>query len=133
MQNSFWIEMWILCVELWRVNDNPSFYRHHTVPGPPYILSDRQYTDLIDVDFAEPCEQNGEILGYRVQYQEFGQRFSNPIQYPASQRRIRVTGLRQQTRYILELSAKTSLGFGQKATIEFYTKGSPGIYWFRYF
>ena len=73
-----------------------------SVPGPPYILSDRQYTDLIDVDFAKPCEQNGEILGYRVQYQEYGQRLSDPIKYPATQRRIRVSGLRQQTRFVYE-------------------------------
>ena len=96
------------------------------VPGPPYILSDRQYTDLVDVDFAEPCEPNGQIYGYRAKYQEFGQKFSDPIDYPASQRRIRITGLVQTTRYILELTARTASGYGQKATIEFYTKGAPG-------
>lgn len=95
------------------------------VPGPPYILSDRQYTDLIEVDFAEPCEPNGQILAYRVRFQEFGQRFADPIDYGANRRRIRITGLKQQTKYILELFAKTSLGYGQKATIEFYTKGPP--------
>eukprot|EP00111_Clytia_hemisphaerica_P021271 TCONS_00062616-protein len=106
-------------------NPPVGFVTPEDVPGPPYILSDRQYTDLIDVDFAEPCEPNGQIYGYRAKYQEFGQKFSDPIDYPASQRRIRITGLVQTTRYILELTARTASGFGQKATIEFYTKGAP--------
>jgi Fibronectin type III domain. len=100
---------------------------YYVVPGPPYILSDRQYTDLIDVDFSEPCEPNGEIIGYQARYQESDGRFSSPISYGPNQRRIRIDGLTKRTKYILELTAKTSLGLGQKATIEFYTKDDPGL------
>lgn len=107
------------------------------VPGPPYILSERVYTNLIDIDFAQPCEPNGQILGYRIQYREKFGKNGEPLYYGRDDLRVRVSDLKTDTTYFLELSAKTSVGYGQKATIDFHTKlstrpptapGAPLVY-----
>ena len=91
-------------------------------------MSQRIYTSLIDVDFASPCEPNGRVLGYRVEYKEKSGLALPPIEYSKETRRIRISNLRSLTSYLLSLSAKTDVGYGQKATIEFYTKGSTSEY-----
>lgn len=98
------------------------------VPGPPYILSERVYTNLIDIDFAQPCEPNGQILGYRIQYREKFGKNGEPLYYGRDDLRVRVSDLKTDTTYFLELSAKTSVGYGQKATIDFHTKLSTSKY-----
>ncbi|XP_047144342.1 protein sidekick-1 isoform X1 [Hydra vulgaris] len=92
------------------------------IPGPPYLLSQRIYTSLIDVDFAAPCEPNGQVLGYRVQYKEKNGGFFTTVGYNKHTRRIRISNLRPLTSYLLSLSARTEVGYGLNATIEFNTK-----------
>ena len=100
-------------------------FKSFLVPGPPYILSGRVYTYSLAVDFAKPCEPNGEILGYRARYKEFGQNFSPSIDYSSRTERVEIRNLRKQTNYIFELSAKTASGYGEIATIDFHTKDLP--------
>jgi len=102
-----------------------SFYTPADVPGPPYLLSQRVYTNLIDVDFDRPCDANGAILGYKIEYRERTSSTLIPLTYDKNTRRVRITGLIPLTGYYLELSARTNVGYGKKAAIEFYTKGSP--------
>ena len=76
-----------------------------------------------------PCELNGRITGFRIEYWERAGTKITPIEYESSTRRIRIPNLNSSTEYSLELSAKNAIGFGEKVPIDFYTKGTPSKCW----
>ena len=108
------------------MNSNLAILLIFLAPGPPYIESDRPYSDLIDIDFHPPCEPNGIVTGYQVICKERNSaKNCGDRSFGRNQRRIRLDKLRRLTGYIVTLHAKTRLGKGKPATIEFYTKGDP--------
>ena len=100
-----------------------------SVPSAPYILSERVYTNIFDLDFDTPCEPNGRITGFKIEYRERAGSKTTSIEYGSNIRRIRISNLKPNTGYFLELSAKNTMGFGEKVAIDFYTKGTPSKCW----
>ena len=99
------------------------------MPSAPYILSERVYTNIFDLDFDTPCEPNGRITGFKIEYRERAGTKIASTEYVSSTRRIRISNLKPNTGYFLQLSAKNAMGFGEKAAVDFYTKGTPSKCW----
>lgn len=100
-----------------------------SVPSAPYILSERVYTNVFDLDFDTPCEPNGRIIGFKIEYRERAGAKTTTVEYGSNERRIRISKLKPNTEYSLVLSAKNAMGFGEKAAIDFKTKGTSSKCW----
>ena len=81
------------------------------------------------MDFDTLCEQNGRIIGFKIEYWERAGAETTTVEYGSSKRRIRISKLKPNTGYSLELSAKNAMGFGQKAARDFKIKGTSSKCW----
>ena len=81
------------------------------------------------MDFDTPCEQNGRIIGFKIEYWERAGAETTTVEYGSSKRRIRISKLKPNTEYSLVLSAKNAMGFGEKAARDFKTKGTSSKFW----
>ena len=74
-------------------------------------------SDSIQVNWGEPPETNGEILGYEVSYHKIGQESNvQKIKLHKSQRSITIKNLEENSEYRYNVRAVNKWGLGEVQT-----------------
>ena len=100
------------------------------VPSAPQRLSIvDQFSDTISVSWARPRQVNGVLKGYVVKYWRVGNtRGIKEIQVDGDALQAGITSLSYNTRYMIEVAARTRAGISASARIEGRTLDYPGTY-----
>lgn len=93
-------------------------------PGPPAIFRhDAVYNARVDLSWKPPCEPNGEIIDYEIEYGGVLTGKRKKVVVGAENEGMKVTGLAMLTSYSFQLRARNSMGYGPPKTFVVKTKG----------
>ena len=96
-------------------------------PGPPAVFShDAVYNARVDLSWKLPCEPNGEIIDYEIEYGGVATGQRKRIVVGGEKESLKVTGLAMLTSYSFQIRAINSMGYGSPKTFVVKTKGPAG-------
>ncbi|XP_078347645.1 protein sidekick-2-like isoform X2 [Oculina patagonica] len=97
---------------------------HADKPGPPAIFRhDAVYNARVDLSWKPPCEPNGKIIDYEIEYGGVLTGKRKKVVVGAENEGMKVTGLTMETSYSFQLRARNSMGYGPPKTFVVETKG----------
>ena len=99
----------------------------HLEPGPPAVFGhDAVYNARVDLSWNLPCEPNGEIIDYEIQYGSVVTSQRKRVVVDGEKETLKVTGLVMLTSYSFQIRARNSMGYGPPKTFVVRTKGPAG-------
>ena len=98
-------------------------------PGPPAVFRhEAVYNARVDLSWKPPCEPNGEIIDYEIEYGGVLTGKRKKVVVGAEKEGMKVTGLAMLTSYSFQIRARNSMGYGPPKTFVVKTKGPAGEY-----
>lgn len=96
-------------------------------PGPPAVFGhDAVYNSRVDLSWKLPCEPNGEIIDYEIEYGSVVTSQRKRVVVGGEKESLKVTGLAMLTSYSFQIRARNSMGYGPPKTFVVKTKGPAG-------
>ena len=97
-------------------------------PGPPAVFGhDAVYNARVDLSWKLPCEPNGEIIDYEIEYGSVVTSQRKRAVVGGEKESFKVTGLAMLTSYSFQIRARNSVGYGPPKTFVVKTKGPAGM------
>ena len=114
------------CFAVGKMLSNP-FILINLEPGPPAVFGhDAVYNARVDLSWKLPCEPNGEIIDYEIQYGSVVTSQRKRVVVDGEKETLKVTGLVMLTSYSFQIRARNSMGYGPPKTFVIRTKGPAG-------
>lgn len=96
-------------------------------PGSPAVFGhDAVYNARVDLSWKPPCEPNGEIIDYEIEYGGVVTSQRKKVVVGGEKESLKVTGLAMLTSYSFQIRARNSMGYGPPKTFVVKTKGPAG-------
>lgn len=114
------------CFAVGKMLSNP-FILINLEPGPPAVFGhDAVYNARVDLSWKLPCEPNGEIIDYEIEYGSVVTSQRKRVVVDGEKETLKVTGLVMLTSYSFQIRARNSMGYGPPKTFVVRTKGPAG-------
>ena len=96
-------------------------------PGPTAVFEhDAVYNARVDLSWKLPCEPNGDIIDYEIEYGGVATSQRKRVVVGGEKESLKVTGLAMLTSYSFQIRARNSMGYGPPKTFVVKTKGPAG-------